>query len=133
MEEINKEIHKKKFTKVYVITSIISLLVGFAIFSLFVFILKRPVVDGFAYSGLILVGAGGLIWIGYEGFFDVFGYGIKQTGSMLFSKKANENNDFSSYKEQKTQIRSTSSKFYISVILVGLIYLLGIIITKLVA
>lgn len=131
MEQENKQIQKKKFTKTYVITSIISAVIGFGIFSIFVFAFKNPISDGFLGAGVILMSAGALCWIAHEGFFDFASYGFKQLGSMIFSKEANQHNSYEEYQVQKREIRKDSSKYFVVIMIVGLLYFVGVIIVDL--
>ena len=119
---------KKINLKPYIIAGIISLLVGISIFCLIVFAFKKAVIDGFAFAALILVSIGGLIWISREGFFDFASYGFRQFGNALFSKKPNEYNDFAEYKEYKSENRENRSKYYLSMLIVGSVFLITTII-----
>ena len=110
--------------KPYIVAGIISLLFGIFIFVLFFFILKWAALDGTGYASIILISVAGLTWIAREGFFDIFSYGFRQLGSTLFSKKPNEYNDFSSYKEFKYEIRQKRSKYYISILIVAGLFLI---------
>ena len=118
--------------KPYIIAGITSLILGAFIFVLVSVILKRPVADGAGYASIILISAAGLIWIIREGFFDIFSYGFRQLGATLFSKKPNEYNDFASYKEMKYSKREKRSKYFISVAIVGALFLLATIILYLI-
>jgi len=114
--------------KPYIIAGIISLLIGIFFFILFFVILKRPVIDGTGYASIILISSAGLIWVVREGFFDIFTYGFRQLGATLFSKKPNEYNDFAGYKEVKFSKREKRSKYFISVAIVGALFLIATII-----
>ena len=120
---------KKKINlKPYIISGIISLLLGTFVFILIFVILKRPALDGVGFGAIILFSLGGLIWITREGFFDIFSYGFRQLGSTMFSKKPNEYNDFSAYKEFKYDIRKNRSKYYLSMFTVGALFLIATIV-----
>ena len=119
---------KKINLKPYIIAGIISLLVGISIFCLIVIAFKKAVIDGFAFAALILVSIGGLIWISREGFFDFTSYGFRQFGNALFSKKPNEYNDFAGYKQFKQENRENKSKYYLSMLIVGSVFLITTII-----
>ena len=120
---------KKKINfKPYITSGIISLLLGIFIFILFFLILKRPAMDGTAFAAIILISSAGLIWVGREGFFDIFSYGIRQFSVSAFSKKPNELNNFAEYKEYKYEMRHKRSKYYISFALIGVIFLIATII-----
>ena len=124
---------KKKINlKPYIISGIISLLLGIFIFILFFLILKRPALDGTAYAAIILISSAGLIWVAREGFFDIFSYGFRQLGSTILSKKANEYNDYSGYRQFKNEIREKRSKYYFSIALIGLLFLVATVILYLI-
>ena len=124
---------KKKINlKPYIISGIISLLLGVFIFILFFLILKRPALDGTAYAAIILISSAGLIWVAREGFFDIFSYGFRQLGSTILSKKANEYNDYSGYRQFKNEIREKRSKYYFSIAVVGLLFLVATVILYLI-
>ena len=124
---------KKKINlKPYIISGIISLLLGIFIFILFFIILKRPALDGTAYAAIILISSAGLIWVAREGFFDIFSYGFRQLGSTILSKKANEFNDYSGYRQFKNEIREKRSKYYFSIALIGLLFLVATVILYLI-
>lgn len=118
--------------KPYIIAGIISLLLGTFIFILIFVILKKAALDGVSFAAVILLAAAGLIWVAREGFFDIFSYGFRQLGSTMFSKKANEYHDFAGYKEYKFSVREKRSKYYISVAIVGAIFLVATIILYLI-
>ena len=118
--------------KPYIIAGIISLLLGIFIFILFFVILKKAALDGVSFAAIILLAGAGLIWVAREGFFDIFSYGFRQLGSTMFSKKANEYNDFAGYKEYKFCVREKRSKYYISVAIVGALFLIATIILYLI-
>lgn len=119
---------KKIDLKPYIISGIISLLLGIFIFILFFLILKKPAMDGTAFAAIILISSAGLIWVAREGFFDIFSYGIRQFSVSAFSKKPNELNNFAEYKEYKYEMRKKRSKYYISVALIGVFFLIATII-----
>ena len=120
---------EKKFSwKPYIIAGIISLLFGLSVFFIFVFALKFAYVDGAAFAAVFLISAAALIWITREGFFDLASYGFKQFGGMLFSKNPNQLNDFAGYKEHKREIRENRSKYYLSLLFVGGLFLIATII-----
>ena len=118
--------------KPYIIAGITSLIIGSGIFLLFFFAFKRPVVDGTVFAAIILLASAGLIWVANEGFFDIFSYGFRQLAVTIFGRKPNELNDFSAYKEYKFETRKKRSKYFISVAIVGAIFLLATIILSLV-
>ena len=116
---------KKIILKPYIIAGIMSLFFGIGIFCLIVFAFKMAIVDGAAFAALFLISAAGLIWVSREGFFDLASYGFKQFGNMLFSKKPNQFNDFAGYKEYKRETRENKPKYYLSLLVIGGVFLLA--------
>ena len=125
---MNENNEKRINWKPYIIAGIISLLLGIGIFCIVYFAAGLPAVDGTAFGALILISAGGLIWVAREGFFDLASYGFRQFGNMIFSKKANQFNDFAGYKEAKRETRENRSKYYLSLLAVGALFLIATII-----
>ena len=118
---------KRRNLKPHVIAISISVIVEIVIFCLFFFIKGIGLIsaiDGCAVGALVLLASGGLIFVSRNGFFDIFSYGFKQLGSQIFSKNPNQHNDFPAYKEAKNKSREKSSKYYISVLFVGLFFLI---------
>ena len=114
--------------KPYIIAGIISLLVGTFVFILFFIMLKWAALDGVGFATIILFSLAGFMWVTREGFFDIFAYGFRQLGSSIFSKKPNEYNDYGTYKEYKFEIRKKRAKYYISIALVGCLFLIATIV-----
>ena len=50
--------------------------------------------------------------------------GFKQLGTAMFRKKANDENDFPNYKEQKRTKREETPKYFLSALVVGVIFLI---------
>ena len=119
---------KKIILKPYIIAGLISLLFGIGIFCLVVFAFKMAIVDGTAFAAVFLISSALLIWISREGFFDLAGYGFRQFGNMLFSKKPNAYNDYAGYKNYKRESREKKEKYYISTLIVGAAFLLATIV-----
>ena len=128
-------INFKKHWKSYLITFIVSLVIGVLAF-IFVFLSHDMVfidaVDGVTLAMVILFGVGGLMFVGYEGFFDIFAYGFKQMGDALFRKKANEHNDFAAYKEDKTTQRTERPKLFLSFLVSGTLFLIAMIVLRII-
>lgn len=66
----------------------------------------RFISDGCFVTGMVLLGAGALSWIGGSGFFDIFGYGFRSL-PMLFSpiRSPKQFPTFYDYKQTKAQRR----------------------------
>ena len=125
----------KKFYKAYLIALAVSLVVGLIPFLLVFFNREGGIfgaAEGSTIAAIILLGIGGLAFVSYEGFFDIFVYGFKQLGSSMFSKKPNENNDFPGYKEAKRTKRTESPKLFLSILIAGALFLIIMIILRIV-
>ena len=126
---------KKKINlKPYIIAAIISIIIGAGIFLIFFLTNKTMLgaLNGTAYSGIILLSIGGLSFIAKEGFFDFASYGFKQLGSMIFGRTPNAYNDFAGYKDYKMERRKKQSNYYLSFLIVGVLFILAFIILKLI-
>lgn len=127
---------KKSFLKEYLITAGITLVIGVGLFFLFFFVVDNGgfvgAIDGTGITGLILISIGLLIFVSRQGFFDIFSYGFKQMGSMMFSRKPNENNDFAKYQQDKRISREKKSKYYLVIVAVGVLFVTAFIIIKLI-
>lgn len=125
----------KKFWKIYVIWAAISLVAGTGIFLGFYFGQEasiRGALNGTSFSGIILLGIAGLCFVAREGFFDIFAYGFKQMGAMIFTKDPNSLKDFPGYKEDKRNIRKFGSKYYVIIALAGLLFITAFIILRII-
>ena len=126
----------KKFNiKPYIIAGAISLVVGAVIFLLFFFLKDRSLrvaIDGASYAGIILITISLLIIVTRFGFFDIFSYGFKQLGASMFNKNASKYNDFPGYKQQINSIRVKRPKYYFSILLIGLLFIIAAIIMLLI-
>lgn len=129
------KIELRKNLRSYIFAVILSTVIGITIFLIY-FVLNKftmyAAINGTSLSAVILLGIGGLMFVGSEGFFDVFAYGFKQLGTAMFGKKANEQNSFPDYKEQKRTIRENKPKFFISILFSGLIFLIAMIVVRII-
>lgn len=117
--------------KPHIIAAVISLVIGAIIFCLIYFLRSRAftaAIDGTSYAGIALIGLALLVLIARFGSFDIFAYGFKQLGASMFNKQASKYNDFPGYKQEKNLQRSRKPKYYYSILLVGLLYLISSII-----
>ena len=125
---------KKKINfKPYIIAGIISIIIGVGIFLAF-FLLNKSMygaLNGTSFAGIILLSLGGLSFVAKEGFFDFASYGFKQLGTMIFGQKANSYNDYPSYRDYKNERRKKQSNYFISILIVGLLFIIAFIILKL--
>ena len=116
---------KKKIRwKPYIISTIISVLIGIAIF-LPIYLVKKTeysALNAVSLAGIVLISFGGLSYVAREGFFDFASYGFKQLGSMIFGKTPNAYNNFAGYKEYKMERRKAVSHFYIPFLIVGALF-----------
>ena len=125
----------RKYLNIYLISALISLVIGAVIFVIYFFSNDRTMyaaINGSSLAAVILLSLGGLMFVAGEGFFDIFSYGFKQVGSSLFSKKPNENNDFASYKEASRTKREDKPKIFLGIIISGLICLIAMIVLRII-
>lgn len=119
----------KKYPKIYVITLLIGIVIGFGIFCIFFFWFgKQKIIgalNGTGIAGAALVAFFGFGWLAKNGAFDTLSYGFTQMFSSMFGKKANKYNDMVDYKEQKNAKREIGPTAYFSFLLVGLLYLIA--------
>lgn len=130
------KINFKKFYKSYIISASVSLVIGLAIFLIYFFVNDQVIytaVNAASISAIVLICVGGLVYVSNEGFFDFFSFGVKQVGSSIFGKKGNENNDFAVYKEQSRTKRENRPKLYLSMLAVGVLFLIAMIVLRIVA
>ena len=119
--------------KTYILVTIISLLVGVAIFLVFFFIKERTLLgalDGTGIAGVFLLGAGLLCLLARFGAFDTMSYGFKQMFSSMFAREANQYNDMVEYKENFNKKRQSSSHYYVPMMLVSLLFFIAFIILE---
>ena len=127
---------KGKFKiKPYIIAGVISFVFGAAVFCLYFFLNRSSLgsdisvaSNGTLISGACLFAMGFFLFAGSQGFFDFVSYGFKQLGSQLYAKEANKFNNYPEYIEYKKEVRKTSSKWYISVLIIGTAFILAAII-----
>ena len=125
----------KKYWLINLITFIISLVVGIAIFCLIFFLRNQTIVaavDGAAIGSVIVLFLGLLMWVAHLGAFDIFAFGFKQLGSMLFAKDARRDGTFQEYKENKATKRDNSSYNFVMVIFAGLLLSISIIVLEII-
>ena len=126
---MKKRIHWKP----YIIATIISIIIGVGIFLAFYLSNKTNygLYNGTSVAGIILLGIGGLSFVAKEGFFDFASYGFKQLGSMIFGRTPNAYNDYPSYRDYKQAKREKQSNYFISILIVGALFLLSYLVLKL--
>ena len=122
----------KKDLKYYLIAGGITLGFSIGFFCLFFFLRAANFgygllnwQDSLMIVGIIIFCAGALMWVGHEGFFDIFAYGFKQLGGAMFAKNATAYNDFPGYKEDKKIKRASSPKLFAVVMIIGAAILLA--------
>lgn len=125
----------KKYWKINLITFLISLLIGGAIFCLMFFLRGKTIVaavDGSALATVVVLFFGLLLWMHHLGAFDTFAFGFKQLGSMLFAKDARRDGKYAEYREQKIIKRRNSSYSFVIVIATGLLLSISLIVLEVV-
>lgn len=119
----------KKFHKAYIVTFFISFFIGVGIFCIYFFLNGYYILsalNGVSISAFSLLGIAGLMWVQYEGMFDIFAYGFKQMFTSFFSKTANKYNDMHSYKQSKIEKRERSPHLHFSMIFAAFIFVIAI-------
>lgn len=125
MEDRAKKI---KRIKDYIITLVISLVVGGIIFLIYFFINQGGLgaiaagCNASILSTIVLVSSGILVWLSRMGAFDTFAYGFKQLGSSIFGKNPTKYNNMVEYKQAKIEKRADKTNFYLFIILAGFIF-----------
>ena len=119
----------KKHPVAYIVASIVSIVVGFAIFCIFFFWLGLQsivgAINGTGVAGAVLIAIFGLSWLARNGAFDTISYGFSQMFASMFNKQANRYNDMVDYKEQKNISRANSAMYHFAILLVGILYLVA--------
>ena len=114
----------KKYWLVNLITFLISLAVGATIFCVFFFLRGRNLiaaVDGATVAGIGVLLLGLLAFLHHLGAFDLFVFGFKQLGSMIFAKDVRRDGAYSDYRTRKGEERDASSHNYLAIIFAGLL------------
>ena len=114
--------------KAYLITFLVSIVVGVGIFLIFFFVGNQTIVasiDGTGVTFMILFFVSILLLVGQLGAFDVFVYGTKQMFAGMFSKTPNKYNDYVGYKEEKAIKRRSSPKIYFAIMLASVLFLIA--------
>lgn len=120
----------KKYWLANLITLIVSLAIFAGIFCAIFF--TRPVknivaaIDGATIGSVSLLALGLLMLLSHLGTFDIFAFGFKQMGSMLFARDARRDGHFADYRENKTTKRTNSAYIFVSVILAGILTAISI-------
>ena len=125
----------RRYFKVYLITFIVSILIGLGIFLAFYLTSVTKYVgalDGTGVSSLALAGISLLMWIGRLGAYDSMSYGFKQLFTSMFAKSPNKHRDFAGYKEEKYEKRKMSSKYYFVILFVSALFLIAFIILEII-
>ena len=124
---------KKKINwKPYLISGIISIIIGTTIFLISYLKTKNKygAINGTSIASIVLICLAGLMYVSRQGFFDLASYGFKQMGVMIFSNNPNSLNDYPTYKNIRNEERKTSSHYYLSFLFVGLLFLIAYFIIK---
>ena len=125
----------KKYWLVNLITFIVSLAVGAVIFCIMFFFRDRTLlaaVDGISVAAFSVLFMGLLFWMAHLGAFDLFAFGFKQLGSMLFARDARRDGTFVEYRDNKVEKRRESSYNFIAVIVAGLLLCIALIVLDIV-
>ena len=117
------------------ITFLISLTVGVAIFLVFFFTRGQTIIaaiDGLALGGMVVLVSGLLYWLSFLGAFDFVAFGFKQFGSMLFAKDPRKAGYYYDYQDEKRQKRLNSSYNFFLIMLAGLLILIALLVLEIV-
>ena len=126
----------RKYWRANLITFIVSLLVFAGIFCAVFF--TRPVrnivaaIDGATIGSISVLGLGLLMWLSHLGTFDLFVFGFRQMGSMLFAKDARRDGHYADYRDDKMTKRSNSAYIFVSVIIAGLLCSISILVLEII-
>ena len=125
----------KKYWLINLVTFLIAIVVGVAIFCLIFFLRNQTIiaaVDGAAIGSMVVIFLGLLMWVAHLGAFDTFAFGFKQLGSMMFSKEPRKDGTFQDYKEGQRIKRENASYNFIAVISAGLLLSISIIVLEII-
>ena len=121
----------RKYKTAYLISLVVSLVVGVAIFLVFYFVQQGTMVaylNGTGVSFGALFGIGTLLWLAKAGAFDTLSYGFNQMFTSMFAKEANKYHDLVAYKEDKNQQRRFSANIHYVVWIVSFFFLVAFIV-----
>lgn len=118
------------------ITMLISLLVGAAIFLLYYLTRSSRTLteacNAAAISTAAVLLCGLLAWMAHLGVFDIFSFGFKQLRSMLFAKNPIRDGTYVDYQNEKREKRSNSSYGFVAVVAAGLLLAIVLIVLDIV-
>lgn len=132
MEEKEKKVINWKS---YIITGFIALAIGAGIFCLYFFLNKSTLVaacNGSIIAAVSLLGVAALVVLARLGAFDTFAYGFMQLGSAMFSNQPRKYNDMVEYKHAQFEKRKDKSKYYLSIVAVGVIFLIATLVLEII-
>lgn len=122
--------HIRKSLKTYIITALVSAVIGVTIFMLYYFLNDRTLlaaINGTSMAGIILLGVGLLCLVAHLGAFDTMSYGFRQMFSSMFAKEANKYNDMVEYKQDKNTKRARASYYYVVMMIVSVFFFIAFI------
>ena len=117
------------------ITFFVSLVVGVAIFLVMFLTRNRTIiaaVDGAALATAVVLLGGLLALMGHLGAFDLFVFGVKQLGSMLFAKNPRRDGDYADYRDEKQEKRVNSTYSFVAIIAAGIICLIALVVLEII-
>lgn len=119
----------KKHPTAFLVTTIISLVIGLTIFLLFYILFGQysmvGAINGTGVAAAILLAVFGLAFVSRNGAFDTLSYGFNQMFASMFGRKANKYNDMMEYKEDKMQKRETASLAYLCFLFVSILFFIA--------
>ena len=133
---------KRAFQQVrkYWIANLVTFLVSLAIFAgIFCAIFfTRPVkniiaaIDGASIGTTVVLVLGFLMLLSHLGTFDLFAFGFKQMGAMMFAKNARKEGHYADYREEKMNARNNSAYIFVTVIFAGLLCAISIVVLEII-
>ena len=118
----------RKHLITYIISFVVALLIGVAIFLVFYFVQNATLVGYMNGTGVAfgaLFGVGTLMWLSKAGAFDTLSYGFTQAFASMFNKDANKYNDMVAYKEDKENTRKASANIHFPFWIASLLFLIA--------
>ena len=125
----------KKYWLINLVSFIVSIFLGVGIFCLVFFLRNRSMIDaidGAALGSVSVLFIGLIMWVNHLGAFDMFAFGFKQFGSMLFAKDARRDGSFHEYKEDKMEKRNQSSYNFVAIVAAGLLLSIAVLVLEII-
>ena len=125
----------KKYWLSNLVTFLVSLALGAALFLTYFFLREGTLVDAIdaaAVAGMFVVLSGLLSFMGFLGVFDMVAFGFKQLGSTMFAKNPRRDGTYQDYKQVKADKRADSSYYFVPIIVAGMLYLIAFLVLEII-